>query len=119
MEIFKVFHFDAAHCLPDVGSEHKCSRMHGHSFRVEIHVSGAVDPRFGWVMDFADIVQAFQPLREKLEHQCLNEIDGLENPTSENIAKWIWRRLHPRLPQLCKIIVQESEESGCIYCGED
>ena len=118
MEIFKIFKFDAAHRLPNVGQGHKCSQLHGHSFRVEIHISGVVEPHSGWVMDFADIVEVFKPLHEQLDHKYLNEIDGLDNPTSENIAKWIWKRLHLALPQLSKIIVQESTESGCIYTGE-
>ena len=118
MEIFKIFKFDAAHRLPNVGQGHKCSRLHGHSFRVEIHIKGAVDPQSGWVMDFADIVGAFKPLHEQLDHKYLNEIDGLDNPTSENIAKWIWKHLYPVLP-LSKVVVQESTESGCIYTGEE
>jgi 6-pyruvoyltetrahydropterin/6-carboxytetrahydropterin synthase len=119
MEIFKVFKFDAAHYLPNVGKEHKCSNLHGHSFRVEIHIQGAVDSRCGWVMDFADIAEAFKPLHDQLDHKYLNDIEGLENPTSENIAKWIWKHLHRTLPQLSKIVVQESSESGCIYRGEE
>jgi len=119
MEIFKIFKFDAAHCLPNVGQGHKCSQLHGHSFRVEIHIKGAVDPHSGWVMDFADIAQAFQPLYDQLDHKYLNDIDGLDNPTSENIAKWIWQRMKSSLPQLSKIVVQESTESGCIYTGEE
>ena len=118
MEIFKIFKFDAAHRLPNVGQGHKCSQLHGHSFRVEIHIKGAVEPHSGWVMDFADIVEVFKPLHEQLDHKYLNEIDGLDNPTSENIAKWIWKRLYPALP-LSKIVVQESTESGCIYTGEE
>ncbi|KQC08941.1 MAG: 6-carboxy-5,6,7,8-tetrahydropterin synthase [Smithella sp. SDB] len=119
MEIFKVFKFDAAHCLPNVGAGHKCSQKHGHSFVVEIHISGKVDQRFGWVMDFADIENAFKPLHDQLDHKYLNEIEGLDNPTSENIAKWIWKHLQPSLPQLNKVIVLESPESGCIYRGEE
>jgi len=119
MEIFKIFKFDAAHRLPNVGQGHKCSQLHGHSFSVEIHIKGAVEPHSGWVMDFADIVEAFKPLHEQLDHKYLNEIDGLDNPTSENIAKWIWERLHLALPQLSKVVVQESTESGCIYTGEE
>ena len=119
MEIFKVFNFDAAHRLPNVGQGHKCSRLHGHSFRVEIHIKGAVDLHSGWVMDFADIAHAFQPLYDQLDHKYLNDIYGLDNPTSENIAKWIWKHLHLALPQLSKIVVQESPESGCIYQGEE
>jgi 6-pyruvoyltetrahydropterin/6-carboxytetrahydropterin synthase len=118
MEIFKVFKFDAAHRLPHVGPGHKCSQIHGHSFVVEIHLQGLVDPHSGWVMDFADIEKAFNPLHDQLDHKYLNDIDGLNNPTSENIAKWIWKHLHPALPQLNKVIVRESPESGCIYEGE-
>jgi 6-pyruvoyltetrahydropterin/6-carboxytetrahydropterin synthase len=119
MEIFKVFKFDAAHRLPNVGQGHKCSQLHGHSFRVEIHIKGAVDPHSGWVMDFADIAEAFKPLHDKLDHKYLNDIDGMDNPTSENIAKWIWKRLCLTLPQLSKIVVQESTESGCVYQGDE
>ncbi len=118
MEIFKVFKFDAAHYLPCVPSGHKCARMHGHSFRVKIHVSGEEDPRMGWVMDFADITAVFEPILEQLDHKNLNDIEGLDNPTSENLCRWIWRRLKPVLPPLSKIVVQESPESGCVYRGE-
>lgn len=119
MEIFKVFKFDAAHHLPNVPQGHKCAQRHGHSFRVEIHIRGAVYAQTGWIMDFADISAAFQPLLDQLDHKYLNMIEGLENPTSENIAKWIWQRLQPSLPQLSKIVIQESLESGCIYDGTD
>lgn len=119
MEIFKRFQFDAAHFLPCVSSGHKCAQMHGHSFRVEIHVQGGVDPHTGWVMDFAEIAAAFEPIRRQLDHKNLNDIDGLENPTSENLCRWIWLRLEDRLPQLSRVMVQESPESGCIYDGRD
>ena len=102
-----------------VAQSHKCSRMHGHSFRVQVHIRGPVDPKLGWVMDFADMANAFKPLFEQLDHKCLNDIDGLENPTSENLAKWIWAHLNPTLPNLHKIIVQEDSECGVIYAGED
>ncbi|PKN51038.1 MAG: 6-carboxytetrahydropterin synthase QueD [Deltaproteobacteria bacterium HGW-Deltaproteobacteria-13] len=118
MEIFKVFKFDAAHRLPNVRQGHKCAELHGHSFLVEIHIRGAVDPHTGWVMDFADISEAFQPLYDQLDHKYLNDIEGLDNPTSENIAQWIWQRIQMKLPQLSKIVVQESPESGCVYRGE-
>jgi 6-pyruvoyltetrahydropterin/6-carboxytetrahydropterin synthase len=119
MEIYKVFKFDAAHCLPNVPVGHKCARLHGHSFCVEIHLRGNTSPRTGWVMDFADISAAFQPILEQLDHKNLNSIAGLENPTSENLCRWIWWRLQPALPQLCKIVVQESPESGCVYEGKE
>jgi len=93
--------------------------LHGQSFRVEIHIQGSVDPHSGWVMDFADIAAACQPIIDQLDHKYLNDIDGLDNPTSENIAKWIWKHLRLALPQLSKIVVQESTESGCIYTGEE
>lgn len=119
MEIFKEFTFEAAHRLPHVPSGHKCARLHGHSFRVEIHVRGPVLADTGWIMDFADIKAAFQPLLERLDHHYLNELEGLDNPTSENLSRWIWRRLCPRLPALCRVVVRETCSSGCIYQGED
>src|SRR6266511_637940 len=93
MEIFKEFTFEAAHRLPNVAPGHKCARLHGHSYRVEVHVAGEVEPGAGWIMDFADIKAAFQPLHDQLDHYYLNEVSGLENPTSENLARWIWHRL--------------------------
>ena len=119
MEIYKVFKFDAAHRLPNVPEGHKCAQVHGHSFRIEIHLRGKADPPTGWVMDFADIAATCQPVIDQLDHKYLNDIEGLANPTSENLARWIWQRLQPTLPQLCKIVVQESPESGCIYKGEE
>lgn len=118
MEIFKEFTFEAAHRLPHVPDEHKCARLHGHSFKVTICVEGEVDSRTGWVMDFGEIKAAFQPLYERLDHYYLNEIEGLENPTSENLARWIWGRLQPALPGLSRIIVNETCTSGCVYRGE-
>lgn len=118
MEIFKSFTIEAAHHLPNVPPEHKCRRLHGHSFRIEVHVSGAVDAHSGWVQDFAELTRAFKPLHEALDHHYLNEIAGLENPTSENLARWIWRKLQPQLPGLCQIVVHETCTSGCVYRGE-
>jgi 6-pyruvoyltetrahydropterin/6-carboxytetrahydropterin synthase len=117
MDVFRVFQVEAAHRLPNVPAGHKCARMHGHSFRIEIHVSGPVGEESGWVMDFADLRQAFQPLYDRLDHRCLNDIEGLENPTSENLARWIWTRLAPDLPELKKVVVQETCNAGCIYTG--
>lgn len=119
MEIFKEFTFEAAHRLPHVPPGHKCARLHGHSFRVSLHVRGEVGDESGWVMDFGDIKAAFQPLYEQLDHYYLNEIEGLENPTSENLARWIWERLRPSLPQLAEIRVHETCTSGCVYQGEE
>jgi 6-pyruvoyltetrahydropterin/6-carboxytetrahydropterin synthase len=119
MEIFKAFTFEAAHRLPFTPEGHKCRRLHGHSFSVEVHIQGTVDPRTGWIRDFADLKAAFQPLYEILDHHFLNEVPGLENPTSENLARWIWQRLKPSLPELSRVVVRETCMSGCIYAGED
>jgi len=117
MDVFRVFQIEAAHRLPNVPEGHKCARMHGHSFRIEVHVSGEVGADSGWVMDFADLRRAFQPLFDQLDHRCLNDVEGLENPTSENLARWIWDRLAPALPGLSRIVVQETCTAGCIYTG--
>ena len=119
MEIYKEFSFEAAHRLPNVPAGHKCARLHGHSFYVRLHVSGDVDPHTGWIMDFAELKAAFAPIYEQLDHRYLNDIAGLENPTSENLARWIWRQLKPRLPLLSKVEVKETCTSGCIYQGQD
>jgi 6-pyruvoyltetrahydropterin/6-carboxytetrahydropterin synthase len=117
MEIWKKFTFEAAHLLPNVPEGHKCKRLHGHSYHVHVHVRGEPDSELGWIVDFADIAEAFQPLFKQLDHRYLNEIDGLENPTSEVIAQWIWVRLAPRLPGLSKVVVAETCTAGCIYEG--
>ncbi len=119
MEIFKEFTFEAAHRLPNLPADHKCSRLHGHSFRIAIHVSGSIDSEKGWVIDFADLKAIFEPILGQLDHYYLNDIKGLENPTSEVIAKWVWDKLHPLLPQLSKIELYETCSAGCTYCGED
>lgn len=119
MEIFKEFSFEAAHRLPNAPEGHKCARLHGHSFRVELHVSGTVGPISGWIVDFDEIRQAFQPVLEQLDHRYLNEIDGLSNPTSEHLARWIWQRVKPALAPLVTVAVKETCTAGCIYRGEE
>lgn len=119
MEIWKVFTFEAAHRLTAVPADHKCARLHGHSFRCEVHVTGPLHPTLEWVTDFADIKEAFEPLYRQLDHNYLNEVEGLENPTSEVLARWIWRRLRSRLPNLSAVTIQETCTCGCIYRGED
>ena len=117
MEIFREFTFEAAHRLPNVPADHKCARLHGHSFRVAVHVDGAVDAERGWVVDFAEVARRFAPILTQLDHYYLNEIDGLENPTSEHLAIWIWDRLTGTLPGLSQVVVRETCTSGCIYRG--
>jgi len=118
MEIFKEFTFESAHHLPNVPEGHKCRRLHGHSFRVRLAVEGDLDPVTGWVMDFADIKAAFEPILKRLDHYYLNEIPGLENPTSEVIAKWIWAELKPKLPLLSEVKLWETCTAGCTYRGD-
>jgi len=118
LELRKTFQFEAAHLLPHLPSDHKCRRLHGHSFRAEIVVAGECDPKLGWVMDYADISAAFKPLFDQLDHGYLNEVAGLENPTSENVAAWIWERLKPGLPQLVEVVVAETCTARCVYRGE-
>lgn len=117
MDLFKSFRIEAAHRLPNVPAGHKCARLHGHSFEVVLHVDGPVDPHTGWVIDFADIKAAFKPLYDQLDHHYLNDVAGLENPTSENLAIWIWDKLQPALPGLSAVVVHETCTSGCRYTG--
>ena len=118
MEIFKEFRIEAAHRLPNLPEDHKCYRLHGHSFRIAVYVSGTPGAGTGWVMDFADVGGAFEPLFDMLDHRYLNEIEGLENPTSENLARWIWNRLKATLTDMSAVHVYETCTSGCIYRGE-
>lgn len=118
MEIFKEFTFEAAHRLPNLPPEHKCSRLHGHSFRARVFVAGPLGETSGWVMDFADVKAACGPVFEALDHRYLNDVPGLENPTSEVIARWMFARLRPALPGLSKIELFETCTAGCVYAGE-
>ena len=115
--IVKELRFEAAHHLPRTPEGHKCRRLHGHSFRCEIHVTGEIDPDTGWVCDFADLRAAFAPLYERLDHHLLNEVPGLDNPTSENLAAYIWEALRPALPGLSAVVIHETCTSRCIYSG--
>jgi len=117
MELRKTFQFEAAHLLPFLPKTHKCRRLHGHSFSVEIAVAGECDPKLGWLMDYADISAAFKPIWGKLDHYYLNEIPGLENPTSENVAAWIWKKLQPKLPLLVEVVVAETCTARSVYRG--
>lgn len=117
VRLSKRFRFEAAHLLPHVPEGHKCRRLHGHSFTVEVVVEGPVDPATGWLMDYAEIGRAFAPLHDQLDHRYLNDVEGLENPTSENLARWIWCRLAGTIP-LCEVRVEETCTSACTYHGE-
>jgi 6-pyruvoyltetrahydropterin/6-carboxytetrahydropterin synthase len=118
VELVKEFTFEAAHLLPRLPKGHKCRRLHGHSFRVEVHVEGECDAKLGWLIDYAEIARAFAPIENKLDHYYLNEVPGLENPTSENLARWIWQRLKPKLPVLSAVVVHETCNARAVYRGE-
>ncbi|WP_091620657.1 6-carboxytetrahydropterin synthase QueD [Amycolatopsis saalfeldensis] len=117
VEIHKEFTFQAAHWLPKVPSGHQCSRLHGHSYRVVLRVRGEVDQELGWVVDFAEVSAAFKPVDEALDHRCLNDVDGLENPTCERLAMWIWDFVYPDLRLLSAVEVYETDTSGCTLTG--
>jgi 6-pyruvoyltetrahydropterin/6-carboxytetrahydropterin synthase len=113
--ITKSFVFDAAHWLPHVPEGHKCGRLHGHTYRVVLALEGELDPRLGWVEDFGAVKAAFAPLLRRLDHRCLNEIEGLENPTAEVLAAWIHDRLRETLPALAEVAVEETPTSTAVY----
>lgn len=116
-EIFRELTFEAAHLLPHVPAGHKCGRLHGHSYRVRVWVRGTVDPAMGWFLDLGELRERLEPIRLKLDHYYLNEIAGLENPTSENLARFIWELAAPALPGLCRVEVMETCTSGVRYEG--
>lgn len=117
VELSKSFTFEAAHSLPTFPAGHKCRRLHGHSFHVEVRVAGEVAEQRGYLVDYGEIKAACEPIRAALDHRHLNEIEGLENPTAENLSRWIWQRLKPVLPLLDAVIVRETCTSGCEYRG--
>jgi len=117
VRLAREFAFEAAHRLPNVPEGHKCARLHGHSFRIELICEGQINPATGWLFDFADFKAAFEPLQEQLDHHYLNEIEGLENPTAENLARWIWMRVKKSLPLLVQVNVAETCHSRCEYRG--
>ncbi len=117
MVLYKDITFEAAHLLPNLPEGHKCRRLHGHSFKIRLTITGPIQPETGWIKDFGEIKTAFAPLYEQLDHRYLNEIPGLENPTSEHLAMWIWDRLKPALPELQQVEIKETCTTGCIYSG--
>ncbi|HMR04774.1 MAG TPA: 6-carboxytetrahydropterin synthase QueD [Polyangiaceae bacterium] len=118
VRLVKEYRFEAAHRLPMVPAGHKCERLHGHSFKIEIAVSGPVDEKTGWFIDYGDLDEIWAPLYEALDHRYLNEVPGLENPTSEILAKWLWDKIKPKLPSLSRLIVFETCDVRCEYEGE-
>lgn len=117
VRLIKEYRFEAAHRLPHVPAGHKCARLHGHSFRIELSISGAVNTHTGWFIDYGELDALWQPIHDQLDHHYLNEVPGLENPTSENLAFWLWARLKPTLPELARVTVHETCDARCEYEG--
>src|SRR5690554_5163463 len=117
MEIFKTFTFDSAHFLPNVPHGHKCKQMHGHTYKMTVYFEGPLDKDLNWVVDFAEVKNVVKPIIDMVDHKVLNDIPGLENPTCEGIAKWLWEKVKANMPQLSKIELCETPTSGVIYTG--
>lgn len=118
MEIYKDFSFDSAHFLPHVPDGHKCKNMHGHTYKLRVFIKGQPDPRLGWIMDFKELKDLVGPVIDQLDHKLINDIEGLENPTAENITIWIWNKIKPLLSNLSKVELYETPTTGVIYNGE-
>jgi 6-pyruvoyltetrahydropterin/6-carboxytetrahydropterin synthase len=118
MQIYKSFTFDSAHFLPNVPDGHKCKNIHGHTYHLKVIIEGNLENRLEWVMDFAELKKVIKPIVDQLDHQLINDIPGLENPTCERIGVWIWDKIKPQIPQLKRIELQETPTSGMIYEGE-
>jgi 6-pyruvoyltetrahydropterin/6-carboxytetrahydropterin synthase len=117
VELRKEYRFEAAHFLPNVPPGHKCARMHGHSYKVELSLEGPVNPATGWLIDFSDIDLVWDPLFKQFDHHVLNEVKGLENSTCENLAVFIWQAIKPRLAELSAVTIWETQDACCVYRG--
>lgn len=115
MIIYKAFSFDSAHFLPYVPEGHKCGHMHGHTYTLTVFFEGELDPKMGWLVDFNEVKDVISPLIKLVDHKLLNDIPGLENPTSELLAKWFWDKIKPAMPLLLKVQVNETPSTGVIY----
>ncbi|NME70493.1 6-carboxytetrahydropterin synthase QueD [Flammeovirga aprica] len=118
MKIFKSYTFEAAHFLPQMPEGHPCRRIHGHSWKMELHFDGELVLPYEWVIDFHEIDSVVDPIYKILDHNFLNEVEGLENPTSEVISIWVWNKIKEQLPALCKVVIYETPEAGTEYVGE-
>jgi len=118
MQVFKQFTFDSAHYLPNVPDGHKCKETHGHTYRLIVYLEGELEKNLGWVMDFADMQKVIDPIIKSIDHKMLNNISGLENPTCEILAVWIWEKIKPQIPLLTKIELNETPTSGVVYEGK-
>jgi 6-pyruvoyltetrahydropterin/6-carboxytetrahydropterin synthase len=117
IELYREYRFEAAHRLPRLPEGHKCFRLHGHSFKFEVKLVGPVNPETGFLIDFGDVDEIVKPVVDQLDHYYLNDIAGLENPTSEVFCGWLWQRLKPGLPMLAAVTVAETCDARCTYRG--
>ena len=117
MLLFKQFTFDSAHFLPNVPDGHKCKEIHGHTYHLKVWIEGDLEPHYEWVMDFAVLKKAVEPVIKSIDHKLMNNLPGLENPTCERIAIWLWDKIKPQIPQLKRVELNETPTSGVIYEG--
>ena len=118
MIVYKKFNIESARSLPNLSAEHPCSQLHGHSFEIILKISGELNEKTGFIIDFQEIEDSFNPIRKLLDHAYLNDIKGLENPTSENMCKYIWAEIKPKISGLVEIEIKETYSTGCIYRGD-
>jgi 6-pyruvoyltetrahydropterin/6-carboxytetrahydropterin synthase len=118
MLIYKKFIFDSAHFLPNVPDGHKCKNMHGHTYKFTVFIDGPLLKNEGWIIDYGDLKRLIKPIIDRLDHHCLNEIAGLENPTSEILAVWLWNQVKPLIPALKRLELNETASSGVVYEGD-
>lgn len=114
-ELKQHFRIESARYLTGLEPSHPCSKMHGHSFKITLSIIGDLDPQKGWVIDYHEITKVMKPLLDQLDHKVLNEVSGLENPTSELLAKWIYRKTKSHIPGLKSVNVSETDSTECIY----
>jgi len=117
VELMKEYRFEAAHRLPQVPAGHKCANVHGHSYKVELYVTGPVDPATGWLIDFGVIDERWTDLFNRLDHHYLNDVPGLENSTCEHVAIYVWNHMKKAIDALSAVTVWETYDSRCTYRG--
>jgi 6-pyruvoyltetrahydropterin/6-carboxytetrahydropterin synthase len=118
MIIYKKITFDSAHFLPHVPIRNKCKNVHGHTYTLTIFIEGAPPAHEGWVIDYGDLKKIITLVIDQVDHHLLNDLPGLENPTSEILAIWLWNKIRLLLPALKRIELSETATSGVIYEGE-
>lgn len=116
-ELKQHFQIESARFLPKLPKTHPCSQVHGHSFKIVLTLLGDLNPEIGWVMDYHEITKIMTPLLAQLDHKLLNEVPGLENPTSELLAKWLFEKVGAQIPLLKQVSIMETPSTECSYPG--